>query len=48
MNWLAIFAMALIFFWIGAKVLGFVLGAAFNLLWIVAILLLAVWVFQRR
>jgi len=48
MNLLPVFAIALIALWIGARVLGFVLGAALNLLWIAAILLLVVWLFQRR
>ena len=48
MNWMPIFAIALIILWIGARLLGFVLGAALNLLWIAAILLFAVWIFQRR
>jgi hypothetical protein len=48
MNWLAILAIALIFFWIGARVLGFVLGAAFNLIWVLAIVLLAVSLLRRR
>ena len=48
MNQLPVIAIALIVLWIALRVLGFVLGAALNLLWVTALLLLAVWVFQRR
>ncbi|MGE0160739.1 MAG: hypothetical protein AB7T31_15145 [Gemmatimonadales bacterium] len=46
MGWLPILAVALLVLWIGAEVLGFALGAAMNLLWIVALVLLVVWVFR--
>ncbi|HEV2147487.1 MAG TPA: hypothetical protein VGR37_08790 [Longimicrobiaceae bacterium] len=44
MNWLLIFAIALVVLWVAAEVLGWVLGAALHLLWIAALVLLAVWV----
>lgn len=43
MNWLAILAVVLVVLWIAAKALGWVLGAALHLLWIAALVLLAVW-----
>lgn len=46
MSWLVLLAIALIVLWILAQVFGFVLGAASNLLWIAALVLLAIWLFQ--
>ena len=46
MKWLPTLAIALIVLWIAARVFGFVLGAALNLLWIAAVLLLIVWALQ--
>jgi hypothetical protein len=42
--WIAIL---LVVVWVVAKVVGFVAGALLNLLWIVALVLLAIWLFQR-
>ncbi|MEX2582359.1 MAG: hypothetical protein WD766_03750 [Gemmatimonadota bacterium] len=47
MNWLLILAILLIVFWVAAEVLGWVIGAALNLLWIAALVLLAIWIFQK-
>jgi hypothetical protein len=47
MNWLVILAIVFITLWILAEVLGFVIGAALHLLWIAALVLLAVWLFQK-
>lgn len=47
MNWLAILAVILLALWILAEVLGWVIGAALNLLWIAALVLFAIWVFQK-
>jgi hypothetical protein len=47
MNWLVILAVVLITLWILAEVLGFVIGAALHLLWIAALVLLALWLFQK-
>ena len=46
MEWLLFLAIALIVLWILGEVFGFVLGAAANLLWIAALVLLAIWLFQ--
>lgn len=46
MSWLVLLAIALVVLWILAQVFGFVLGAASNLLWIAALVLLAIWLFQ--
>ena len=47
MNWLVILAVLLIVLWVAAEVLGWVLGAALHLLWIVALVLIAIWLFQK-
>ena len=47
MNWLLILAVVLVVLWIAAEALGWVLGAALNLLWIAALILAAVWIFQK-
>lgn len=47
MNWLLILAIVLVVIWIAAEVLGWVIGAALNLLWIAALVMLAIWVFQK-
>jgi hypothetical protein len=47
MNWLVILAVVLITLWILAEVLGFVIGAALHLLWIAALVLLAIWLFRK-
>ena len=47
MRWLPILAVALVVLWVAARLLGFVMGAALNLIWIAAILLFVVWVFGR-
>ena len=47
MGWLPILAVVLLVLWVAAEGVGFALGAALNLLWIVAIVLLVVWAFQR-
>ena len=44
MRLLPVFAIALIALFVAARVLGFVLGAALHLLWIAAVLIMAVWV----
>lgn len=45
MNWLLLLAIVLLVLWVAAEVLGWVIGAALNLLWIAALVLLAVWLF---
>ncbi|MBW3553182.1 MAG: hypothetical protein KY466_06720 [Gemmatimonadetes bacterium] len=47
MNWLLTLAIILVVLWVLAEVLGWVIGAALNLLWIAALVLLAVWLFNR-
>lgn len=47
MNWLLMLAIALVALWALAEVLGWVLGAALNLLWIGALVLLAIWIVQK-
>ena len=47
MNWVLWLAVVLVVLWVMARVLGFVLGAALHLLWIIALVLLAVWLFQK-
>ena len=47
MNWILWLAVVLVVLWVMARVLGFVLGAALHLLWIVALVLLVVWLFQK-
>lgn len=42
--WLAI---ALLVFWVLAQVLGWVVGAFLHILWIGALILFAVWLFQK-
>jgi len=44
MNWMLFLAVALVVLWVLARILGWVLGAALNLLWIAALVLLALWV----
>jgi hypothetical protein len=46
MSWLVLLAIALVVLWILGQVFGFVIGAAANLLWIAALVLLAIWLFQ--
>ena len=47
MNWLLTLAIILVVLWILAEALGWVLGAALNLLWIAALVLLAIWLFGK-
>ena len=47
MNWLVWLAIVLVIVWVLAEALGFVLGAALHLLWITALVLLAIWLFQK-
>jgi hypothetical protein len=47
MGWLPILAVVLLLFWVAGEAMGFALGAALNLFWILALVLLVVWVFQR-
>lgn len=47
MNWLLILAVFLLVLWIAAEILGWVIGAALHLLWIAALVLLAVWIYQK-
>lgn len=47
MNWLLTLAIVLVVLWILAEVLGWVLGAALHLLWIAAIVLFVIWLFNR-
>lgn len=47
MNWLPILAVVLVVLWLAAELLGWVLGAALHLLWIAALVLLAIWLFQK-
>lgn len=47
MNWLLTLAIILVILWILAEVLGWVIGAALHLLWIAALVLLAVWLFRK-
>ena len=47
MNGLLPLAIVLLVLWVVARVLGWVIGAALNLLWIAALVLLAVWLFRR-
>lgn len=47
MNWLLTLAIILVILWILAEVLGWVIGVALNLLWIAALVLLAVWLFRK-
>lgn len=47
MNWLLILAVVLIVLWVAAEALGWILGAALHLLWIVALVLFAIWLFQK-
>ena len=47
MGWLPLLAVVLLVLWVAAEGIGFALGAALNLLWIAAILLLVVWAFRR-
>lgn len=47
MNWLITLAIILVVLWILAEVLGFVVGAALNLLWIAAIVLGVLWLIGK-
>lgn len=47
MNWLLWAAIALVVLWVLAEALGWVLGALLHLLWIGALILFAVWLFQK-
>lgn len=47
MNWLLWLAIVLVVLWIAAEVLGWVLGAALHLLWIAAIVMFVIWLFQK-
>lgn len=47
MNWLLWLAVALLLLWIVAEVIGWVAGALLNLLWILALVLLVVWLVQK-
>jgi hypothetical protein len=47
MNWLLIVGTLLVALWIVAEALGWVIGAVLNVLWIGALILAAVSVFQK-
>lgn len=47
MNWLILLAIVLGALWLFAKALGWVVGAAFNLLWIAAIILFVIWLVRK-
>lgn len=47
MNWLLILAIILVALWAVAKVVGWVIGAALHPLWILALVLFGVWLFQK-
>ena len=47
MIWLLFLAVVLIVFWLAAQFLGWALGAALHLFWIVALVLLVIWVIQQ-
>lgn len=47
MNWLLSLAVLLIVLWVAASVLGWVIGAAFHLLWVIALVMIAMWLFQK-
>ena len=47
MNWLLPVAIVLFVVWVAAKALGWVIGAALHLLWIVALVMIALWLFQK-
>lgn len=47
MNWLLTIAIVLVVLWVLAEVLGWVVGAALHLFWIAALVLLAIWLFQK-
>lgn len=47
MNWLLTLAIILVVLWVLAEVLGFVLGAVLHLLWIAALVLFAIWLFNK-
>lgn len=47
MSWLPILALGLLALWAMAEILGWMIGIALNLLWIVAVVLLAVWIWQK-
>jgi hypothetical protein len=46
MHFLLWIAILLFVLWIAARVIGFVAGVALNLLWIVALVLLVMWLFS--
>ncbi|MFW5950597.1 MAG: hypothetical protein ACOCVZ_00625 [Gemmatimonadota bacterium] len=47
MNWLITLAIILVAIWILAEVLGWALGALVHLLWIIALVLLVIWLYQK-
>lgn len=47
MNWLLWVAVLLVVLWVLAEVVGFVVGAALHLLWIIALVLAAMWLYQK-
>jgi hypothetical protein len=47
MRWLPVLAVALVALWVAARVMGLVVGAALNLIWVAVVLLFVVWVFGR-
>ena len=47
MNWLLWLAIALVVLWVVAEALGWVLGVLLHLLWIGALVLVAVWLFRK-
>lgn len=47
MNWLLPLAVLLLVVWVAAELLGFVLGAALHILWIVALVLIVMWAFRK-
>lgn len=46
-NWLVALAILLLILWVVARVVGWVLGLAVHLLWVAALVLLAIWLFQK-
>lgn len=47
MNWMIPVAVLLIVLWVAARLLGWVIGAAFHLIWVIALIMIAIWLFQK-
>lgn len=47
MNWLLPVAVLLLVLWVAARLLGWVIGAAFHLIWVIALVMIAIWLFQK-